>query len=167
MTDFDSFVAANAASLLRTAYLITGDIHDAEDVVQDALLKVARNWPKVRRMEYPVAYTRRILVNRATSGASRRSRARRELVGERADGASVADHGERIDTQDELVNALGTLPLRQRTVLVLRYFLDLSEADVASALGCSVGTVKSTASRGLARLHDVMSSSQQPRSRIA
>jgi RNA polymerase sigma-70 factor (sigma-E family) len=163
--DFDRFVAASTDTLLRVAYLIVWDLSEAEDLVQDTLLEVARRWPRVRRMEHPIAYARRILVNRALSGASRRARNRRELTGEappdRID-ETAASSG--LDMQDELMSALAALPPRQRAVLVLRYFLDLPEAEVAAALTCSLGTVKSTASRGLARLEQAMRPTNDTRS---
>ncbi len=157
-TEYESFVAESADALLRTAYLIVWDPAEAEDLVQECLITVARRWPRVRSMEHPVAYARRVLVNKALDGAVRRSRRRQELepangdkLAERRDERAVQDLG-LVDTRSELVQALGTLPPRQRAVLVLRYFEDLSEAQTAAALGCSVGTVKSTASRGLTRL---------------
>ena len=79
--DFDCFVTDSTDGLLRTAYLIVWDLREAEDLVQETLLKVASRWPRVRRMERPVAYARRILVNLALDGAARRSRSRRELTG--------------------------------------------------------------------------------------
>ena len=77
--DFDRFVADSTNGLLRTAYLIVGDLHEAEDLVQETLFKVARRWPKVSRMEHPAAYARRILVNLALRGSPKRSRRRTEL----------------------------------------------------------------------------------------
>jgi RNA polymerase sigma-70 factor (sigma-E family) len=145
---------------LRTAYLVAWDATEAEDLVQECLLTVARRWPRVRRMDHPHAYARRVLINLALDGANRRSRRRSELdeptLPEAADENSLRAL-ESIDARAELVQALGTLPPRQRAVLVLRYFEDLTEAQIAAVLGCSVGTVKSTASRGLARLHAAMS----------
>lgn len=163
--DFDRFVADSSETLLRTAYLIVWDLGEAEDLVQETLFEVARRWHRIRRMEHPIAYARRILVNRALSGSARRTRRRQELVtpmpSDRA--AESAGPGE-IDGQDELMSALAALPPRQRAVLVLRYFLDLPEAEVAAALQCSLGTVKSTASRGLARLEQAMRPANDPRS---
>ena len=155
MIDFDQFVTDSADGLLRTAYLIVWDLPEAEDLVQETFLKVARRWPKVRRMDHPLAYARRILVNLALDGRSRRTRARAELAAE-PPVHGAADATDAIDNHDELLAALGTLPPRQRAVLVLRYFLDLPEAEVAAALECSLGTVKSTASRGLARLEQTL-----------
>lgn len=163
--DFDRFVADSTDALVRTAYLIVWDLGEAEDLVQETLFEVARRWPRVRRMERPVAYARRILVNRALNGSARRTRRRQELVA-RMPPERPAEPGEtgEIDGQDELMGALAALPPRMRAVLVLRYFLDLPEAEVAAALKCSLGTVKSTASRGLARLEQAMRPANDPRS---
>jgi RNA polymerase sigma-70 factor (sigma-E family) len=158
MDDFDTFVSASVESLLRTAVLITWDDGEAEDLVQDCLLKVARRWPRVRRMDQPIAYARRILINLALD--SKRSRVRR-----RAELEDDVDLPEPVDAQDvltelatrtELLDALAGLTPRQRAVLVLRFFNDLSETQTADVLGCSPGTVKSSASRGLARLREVL-----------
>lgn len=163
--DFDQFVAAHVDDLLRTAYLIVWDEAEAEDLVQECLFKVARRWPRVRSMDQPRAYARRILINLATDGARGRSRRRVELdppppgATERSVDPLAA-----LDTHGELVEALGRLPPRQRAVLVLRYFHDLTEAQAAEVLGCSPGTVKSSASRGLARLREVFEISPQLRS---
>jgi DNA-directed RNA polymerase specialized sigma24 family protein len=143
--DFDRFVAAHVDDLLRTAYLIAWDEAEAEDLVQECLLKVARRWPRVRSMDQPRAYARRILINLA--GGGERS----------VDPLAV------FDAHVELVEALAQLPIRQRAVLVLRYFHDLTEAQAAEVLGCPSGTVKSNASRGLARLREVFELSPQPR----
>jgi RNA polymerase sigma-70 factor (sigma-E family) len=162
--DFDRFVNDSADGLLRTAYLIVWDLGEAEDLVQETLIKVAKRWPKVRRMEQPVAYARRILVNLALDGRTRRARRVSELTNPETPPESAPDPSDLIDTQDELIAALSTLPERQRAVLVLRYFLDLPEAEVAAALKCSLGTVKSTASRGLARLEQTLRPTNDTRS---
>jgi RNA polymerase sigma-70 factor (sigma-E family) len=159
---FDRFVAESANGLLRTAYLIVGDLPEAEDLVQETLLKVARRWPKVRRMDHPAAYARRILVNLALDGGVKRSRRRSELSEQQPREPATA--ATPIDTHDELHATLAALPPRQRAVLVLRYFLDLPEAEVAAALQCSLGTVKSTASRGLARLEQALRQTNDTRS---
>ncbi|HTX46766.1 MAG TPA: SigE family RNA polymerase sigma factor [Solirubrobacteraceae bacterium] len=161
--DFDRFVNDSAAGLLRTAYLIVWDLQEAEDLVQETLIKVAKRWPKVRRMAHPVAYARRVLVNLALDDKQRRARRRSELTAAQPTPCGH-DPSSLIDTHDELIAALATLPERQRAVLVLRYFLDLPEAEVAAALQCSLGTVKSTASRGLARLEQTMRPTNETRS---
>jgi RNA polymerase sigma-70 factor (sigma-E family) len=136
--DFENFVAHNTDALLRTAYLIVWDLPEAEDLVQETLLKVACRWHRVRRMDQPVAYARRIIVDLALGGADRRSRRRRERSGEPLpDRHDDAGESNSIETQDELMHALAALPPRQRTVLVLRHFLDLPEAEVAAAMKCS------------------------------
>ena len=112
-------------------------------------------------MDHPVAYARRILVNAALDGGPKRSRRRAELS-EVAPGERAAPT--RIDAHDDLYAALAALPPRQRAVLVLRYFLDLPEAEVAAVLQCSLGTVKSTASRGLTRLEQALRPTNDTRS---
>jgi RNA polymerase sigma-70 factor (sigma-E family) len=153
--DFEEFVRGRSTALLRTAYLLTGDRGHAEDLLQGVFERVARHWPGIS--ESPESYVRRALANAATTRWRRRRPADVELV----DGhhRAVADPTQRIAVRDQLVRALMTLPARQRAVLVLRYFDDLSEAETAHALGCSVGTVKSQSSRGLARLRDLVNSS--------
>jgi RNA polymerase sigma-70 factor (sigma-E family) len=160
--EFERFVAGSVEDLLRTGYLIVWDLGEAEDLVQEALLRVARRWPRVRAMDQPVAYARRVLVNLALDDGARRSRRRRELQStDRAPLDGRADAGAAaafvtLDERSELMQALASLPPRQRAVLVLRYFEDLSEAHTAETLGCSVGTVKSSASRGLVRLREAL-----------
>ena len=156
--DFDRFVAETVEPLLRSAYLITWDFADAEDLVQECLFKVARRWPRVKNMERPVAYARTVLIHLALDEGKRRSRRRSELGPEATglleahrDDAAVRILG-RVETSTDLLGVLRELPPRQRAALVLRYFDDLSEAEVADVMGCSVGTVKSTTSRALGRL---------------
>ena len=160
--EFERFVAGHADELLRTAYLVVGDLAEAEDLVQESLLRVARRWPRVSRMDHPIAYARRVVINLALDGAKRRSRQRRELephgdlpLEHRPDESSTSAIAV-VDAKAELLDALDTLPPRQRAMLVLRYFEDLSEMQVADVLGCSLGTVKSTTSRGLARLRQTL-----------
>jgi RNA polymerase sigma factor (sigma-70 family) len=141
--------------------LIVWDLPEAEDLLQETSFKVARRWPKVSRMDYPIAYARRILVNLALAEGPKRTRRQAELSeAQRSEPAAAAP----VDTHDELYAALAALPPRQRAVIVLRYFLDLPEADVAAALQCSLGTVKSTASRGLARPEQSLRPTNDPRS---
>jgi RNA polymerase sigma-70 factor (sigma-E family) len=156
--DFDRFVAETAEPLLRSAFLITWDFAEAEDLVQECLFKVARRWPRVKKMERPVAYARAVLIHLALDEGKRRSRRRSELGPEATvlleahhDDAAVRILG-RVETSTDLLRVLRELPPRQRAALVLRYFDDLSEAEVADVMGCSVGTVKSTTSRALVRL---------------
>ncbi len=154
---FESFVAEVSDGLVRTGYLMTGDLSEAEDLVQETLLRCARNWRRLRSMEYPAAYGRRILVHLVIDGDGRRRRRTSELETGTEDLDRYADDSASrvlrgIDARADFRLALAALPPRQRAVIVLRYWEDLSEAAVAELLGCSLGTVKSTASRGLARL---------------
>ena len=158
--DFDRFVAGSTEGLLRTAYLIVWDEREAEDLVQETLFRVARRWPRVSGMDHPVAYARRILVNLALDDGPKRARRRAELATAQPAETAAASVG----AHDDLHAALAQLPPRQRAVLVLRYFLDLPEAEVAAALQCSLGTVKSTASRGLARLEQALRPADDTRS---
>lgn len=152
--EFERFSATYADGLLRTAYLMTGDRGDAEDVVQECMLLVARKWPRVKTMDHPGAYARRVMVGLVLDGGRQRSRRRLELataVPIDSVAQTVAATA-RVHARTDLVRALGELSPRARAVLVLRYFCDLPEAEVADLLGCSVGTVKSNASRALERL---------------
>jgi RNA polymerase sigma-70 factor (sigma-E family) len=164
--EFDRFAAEVSDPLLRTGYLMTGDARDAEDLVQETLLRVARRWERVRSMDQPAGYARRVLVNLVLHDADRRSRRRAELWPQ--DGAAeAADEGaaralREVDDLAEFRWALARLPARQRAVLVLRYWADLPVAEVADILGCSEGTVTSTASRAAAHLAETLAHSATP-----
>ena len=163
---FEAFAAGAADTLFRTGCLLTGDAGEAEDLVQETYIRLARRWHRVAAMDHPVAYARRILVNLALDGAARRSRQRAEL--EPAAGQpeltdeSAARALRQIDDLAEFRWALARLTPRERTVLVLRYWADLPVAEVAEILGCSAGTVKSTASRAAARLAQILTHNQPP-----
>ncbi len=146
---FDDFVVTRSPRLLRTAFLLTRDRVLAEDLLQTAL---ARAWEAWHRIEGdPEPYVRRIIVNAYASFWRRKWRG--ELpTADLPEPAAEADPHAGLDERDRLWRALGRLPRRQRAVLVLRYFEDLSEAEAADALGCSVGTVKSQTSRAMAKL---------------
>ncbi|WP_371671633.1 SigE family RNA polymerase sigma factor [Streptomyces sp. NBC_00289] len=148
---FQEFVRARWSHLVRTAYLLTGDAHHAEDLTQTALAKAYRSWRRVSRSDNPEAYVRRMLVN-CNSDRFRKRRVAESLT---AAPPEVAGRDEAVSWADErsaLLTALAGLPPRQRAVVVMRYWEDLSEAEVADVLGCSPGTVKSQASKGLAKL---------------
>ncbi|MEV7616850.1 SigE family RNA polymerase sigma factor [Streptomyces sp. NPDC089799] len=148
---FQAFVAARWNHLVRTAYLLTGDPHDAEDVTQSALAKAYRSWRRVSRSDNPEAYVRRMLVN-CNSDRFRKRRVTERLTATVPD-TSVRDTAVQwADERNVLMAALAQLPARQRAVVVMRYWEDLSEAEVADVMGCSVGTVKSQASKALAKL---------------
>jgi RNA polymerase sigma-70 factor (sigma-E family) len=155
--DFSLFVEASSRRLLRSAYLITGDLAEAEDLLQTALERAYQRWPAIRRKDVPEAYVRRILVTTAINGRRRRklssSPLNEELLPGRLDPA-VEDLAGRA----ALLACVCELPAGQRAVLVLRYFDDLTEAETARALGCSIGTVKSQHARALARLREMFTS---------
>jgi RNA polymerase sigma-70 factor (sigma-E family) len=151
-TDFDEFVRDNLDGLVRTACMLVWDVKEAEDVVQECLFKVAGRWSRVRAMDDPLAYTRRVPVRRALRESARRSRRRAELDASTPEFGAEAMGIVGLGARDELFQAMAGLPPRQRAAIVLRYFLDLSEADAARVLDCSPGTVKSNTSKGLTHL---------------
>jgi RNA polymerase sigma-70 factor (sigma-E family) len=151
--DFRVFATTRSPALLRTAYLLTGDRGLAEDLLQDTLTRAYRHWGRIRKAGSPEAYVRTIMLNERRSRWRRRSST--ELVGEVPD-RPTADGTTAFAERDELWRAVLEMPPRTRAVLVLRYWEDLSEADTARLLGCSVGSVKSQASRGLRRLQALL-----------
>jgi len=151
---FRQFVSTRSAALLRTAYLLTGDYARAEDLVQSALIRAYRHWRRVHKRGEPEAYVRKIMINLNTDWWRRRS-SFEQVVDTTADDASLVpadDPFAAYELRDELWDALRGLPPKMRAALVLRYFEDLTEAQTAHLLGCSIGTVKSQCSRGLERL---------------
>jgi RNA polymerase sigma-70 factor (sigma-E family) len=149
-SDFDAFVVGCSPGLLRLAYSLTHDHGLAEDLLQTSLVKV---WGAWRRMDGdPLPYVRRVLVNTYVSSWRRRWRHEVPTQAADLDVGSSPPGDQRLGERDEVWQALGRLPRRQRAVLVLRYLEDLSEQETAHLLGVSVGTVKSQASKGLARL---------------
>ena len=164
--DFGSFVRANTSALLRTAYLLTGSAQAAEELVQDTLVRLYPKWDRVRAADVPIAYVRRALANAFVN--QKRRPASRELVldvlperpGTRDAAAQVAD-------RDEVWGLLRTLPDRQRAALVMRYFDDLPDDEIADTLGCRAGTVRSLISRGLASLREHSAAQAPPARRFA
>jgi RNA polymerase sigma-70 factor (sigma-E family) len=163
--DFAAYLAARQPSLLRTAYLLTGNRHDAEDLVQTAFAKLYLSWDKVRDTGSMDGYVRRILVNEHNS-LWRRAWKRREHT---ADDAVLSAHDRpHHDVHDDGVGAalwevVQTLPRKARAVVVLRYYEEMSEAETAAVLGISVGTVKSQTSRALAALRERAPQTLDPR----
>ena len=147
---FRDFVAARLARLSRVAYLLIGSHHVAQDLVQSVLIKVAKQWPRAAHLDQPDIYLRKALYHEHVSSWPRH---RRELsVAETPPATSHTDEAETAVRRLVLRQALTRLTPRQRAVIVLRYFEDLSEQDTAEALGCTVGTVKSQTHHALARL---------------
>ena len=167
---FREFVAARGAALSRSAYLLTGDHQLAEDLLQTALARTAAHWRRVRAGD-PEAYVRRAMINERTSWWRRR-RSATEVpadtdVLDARPATRVADASETVLRRMTVTAALARLPARQRAVIVLRFFDDLSEAATADVLGCSVGTVKSQTHDALARLRalapELLSDAPDPR----
>ena len=156
--NYVEFVEATSASLRRTAYLICGDSHRADDVVQEALYKLYLVWDRVQRSGNLLGYARRTVVNQALDTRQRpwRREVPTETVPERATGA---DPNGAYATRDELMTVLAGLAPRQRACVVLRYYLDLSVEQTADLLGCSTGNVKSQSARGLETLRRAMNTS--------
>jgi len=152
--EFAEFMVGAIGPLQRSAYLLCGDAHRADELTQHALERTYRAWPRARQGD-PLSYARRVLVNLRIDGWRR---TRREVLTdphtlpERAAAWTDPDHAHR----DEVLRALLMLPLKQRRVVVLRYLLDLSEEQVAAELDIPRGTVKSTASRALLRLRSTL-----------
>ncbi|MEV0156894.1 SigE family RNA polymerase sigma factor [Micromonospora sp. NPDC050686] len=148
---FDEFVRSRSTALLRSAYLLTTDRHAAEDLLQDVLERLYAKWRRARAA--PDTYARKILYNRAVDRWRLRGRRPEAPLGERT-GPLAVDHADGVAVRQSVLAALRALPPRQRAAVVLRYLDDLSEAETAQVMGCSVGSVKSHTARGLARLRE-------------
>lgn len=159
MAEFADFVQARSSALFRTGLLLTGNRDQADDLVQSTLERVCRQWARVGRAESRDAYARRIMVNLAND-RWRRLRGRREVPLDETDArlapgtgvAGAADPYRQVLLRDELMRVLHTLPVKMRTVLVLRYFDDMSDESIADLMHISTSTVRSQATRGLAKL---------------
>lgn len=147
---FDAMVDAHGRALLRTAFLMTGDAHLAHDLLQTALVKTWTRWSSIRDVESGPAYVRAVMAT--TSVAWWRRKWRAEVPTHDLPDAAGADEYAGVHHRDEIGRALARLTARQRATVVLRFYEDLPEAEVAQVLGISVGTVKSTTSRALATL---------------
>lgn len=157
--DFQAFVVGRWSWLMRTAYLLTGEQYAAEDLVQGCLEQTFVAWHKVSRAQDPDAYVRRIMVN---AHARKYRKGLKEYLSRSEDPGLERELPERGDNmaqaveRADLLAALAQLPVRQREAVVLRYWEDLSETQTAAAMGCSVGTVKSNAARGITRLRSAV-----------
>jgi RNA polymerase sigma-70 factor (sigma-E family) len=150
-SDFDRFVLDRSTALLRMSVLLVGDRGHAEDLLQTALMRLATRWRSVR--EYPEAYVRKVLVNLARDGWRQAGRrVREQALTDHTPIAASRDPADTVVDREALRRALADLPQRQREVVVLRFFADLSVAETAAEVGTSVGTVKTQTSRAVARL---------------
>ncbi|MGW7523960.1 SigE family RNA polymerase sigma factor [Streptomyces sp. NPDC054783] len=156
--EFQSFMVGRWPRLMRTAFLLTGEQHAAEDLVQSTLERVYVSWRRVGAADDPEAYVRRVMIN---LHARKHRRRLKEFLAPKDDSGlvhEIADAGDRIAQADDrgaLLKALAQLPVRQREAVVLRYWEDLTETQAAEAMGCSVGTVKSNAAKGIAKLRAI------------
>jgi RNA polymerase sigma-70 factor (sigma-E family) len=152
--EFTEFVHRECGRLLGFAFLLTGNRQDAEDLVQQALLRTAAHWPTARQS--PAGYSRKVLINLARDGWRIRQRQRATSLRADLDVPAPADAVAGVLDRQLLLHACRLLPVQQRAVLVLRYWEDRSVEDTAAVLGCTAGTVKSQAHRALARLREVL-----------
>ncbi|MFG1675196.1 SigE family RNA polymerase sigma factor [Micromonospora sp. NPDC049282] len=150
---YEEFADARLGALLRYAVMLTGDPHQAQDLVQDTMVRVQLHWRRVARSDAPERYVRRMLTNQFVDWR-RGSWVRRVFLrGEPDDSVPApADHVQSAVDRDQVWSWLSRLPRRQRAALVLRYYEDLPDAEIAEVLGCAVGTVRSSISRALATL---------------
>lgn len=164
--EFASFVRTHSSALIRTAYLLTGSAPAAEELVQDTLVRLYPKWDRVRAADVPIAYVRRALANAFVN--TRRRPASRELVLDvLPDRGDPRDATAQLADRDEIWGLLRTLPDRQRAALVMRYFHDLPDAEIAHALDCRAGTVRSLISRGLASMREQGALQPPPTGRLA
>src|SRR5262245_11716312 len=149
--EYEQFVRARTPALIRCAYLLTGDQHLAEDLVQEALARTHLSWQNLHETGNAEAYTRKIMY-RLQISFWRRRRVRETLPAALPEQRALGDHAHDVTMRLALWRALAQLTARQRAVIVLRYFEDRTEAEAADLLGIAVGTVKSTAAQALERL---------------
>jgi RNA polymerase sigma-70 factor (sigma-E family) len=165
-SSFETYVLEHGASLARLAFLLTVDHQLAEDLVQTTLAKVALRWDQVAASGHPGGYVRRALVRTAIGWRRRHWHAERPAA--TVPDTAGRDHLAAVDDHDRLRRALLALPPRQRATVVLRFYEDRPEAEVASILRCSVGTIKSQTAKGLARLRILLDESpSSPQSGVA
>lgn len=153
MVTSQEFFAAELESLSRFARVLTGDRELAHDTLFDALLKAQRGWPQIAELEQPAAYLRKMVLNQFLNERRKwSSRMIRPTKSGVLPETAAADGYQRVDDRTELGSLLQTLPRQQRAAVVLRYYLDLSDSDIAEALGCTQGAARAHISRGLGRL---------------
>ena len=150
---FEEYVTARLPALLRQATVLAGDPHQAEDVVQDVLIKAQARWARIRTLDVPESYLRKMIVNELLSTRRRVAAAvRRERV---QWPAPAEDGADAVVRREAILQVIRTLPARQRIVIALRYYEDMADGDIAALLGCTEGTVRSQASRALAKLREI------------
>nr|BFE63833.1 SigE family RNA polymerase sigma factor [Dactylosporangium thailandense] len=154
--EFEEFLSARLAALLRYATVLACDPHLAEDIVQEVLSRVQTRWARISAADVPEAYVKRMIVNELASW--RRRRAARvvpmSLSALDTVGAPLDDPATAVDERDAMIRRLAALPVRQRIVIALRYYEGLSDPEIADLIGCRPATVRSHAARGLATLRE-------------
>ncbi|MGI8417300.1 MAG: SigE family RNA polymerase sigma factor [Nakamurella sp.] len=155
---FDDFIRDELAALLRFAGVLAGNRADAEDLMQDVLLGTYRRWPTIGQLDRPSAYVRKMVLNAFLS--QRRKSRRQVLTADVPDIRPVADHAIQSTDRAQLVEQLARLPRRQRAVIVLRFCGGMSDAEIATELGCGASTVRAHASRALATLRVIQSAAE-------
>ncbi|MDP9793324.1 RNA polymerase sigma-70 factor (sigma-E family) [Catenuloplanes nepalensis] len=154
--DFDDFVHGRGRALLRFAFVLSGDAHLAEDLVQEVLAKMHRRWHKVTAMDSPEAYVRTAIVRQFVSWRRRRS-AREAILAEVPEPPGPDEPQDRVLARDQMWQLMSGLPRSQRAVLVLRFYCDLPDDEIAALLGCGQSTVRSQAARALAKMRTMLS----------
>lgn len=160
---FEEFVAVRGPALVRLARGLLRDPDTAEDVVQDVLARALLKWGRVSAADDPSAYVNRMVVNACTSFWRRAARRERPVAPEELPDAGRADAADQLADRDQLLTALRALPVKQRTVLVLRHFEDCSDEQIGDLLDITTGTVRSNAHRGLASLRASLGGSRSGR----
>ncbi|WP_030442727.1 SigE family RNA polymerase sigma factor [Actinoplanes subtropicus] len=153
--DFDEFVHGRGRALLRFAYVLSGDAHLAEDLVQEVLARLHRRWGRITAMQHPEAYVRAAIVRQFLSWRRRRA-STEAILPEVPEPAGLDEPQQRVLARDQMWRLLGGLPRAQRAVLVLRFYCDLPDDEIAALLGRAESTVRSQASRALARMRTMM-----------
>lgn len=162
-SDFADFAASRRPELRRFAYALCGDWHTADDIVQIALSRLYRAWPRIRRAAAEDAYARRVVARTAIDQSRRPSRCERPVADHLDTGASMTARQPDLDGGMDVLQALDDLAPRQRQVVVMRHWLDLSVEETAAALRISEGTVKSQTARGLARMRELLNDTSSER----
>ncbi|GAA2350660.1 RNA polymerase subunit sigma-24 [Catellatospora methionotrophica] len=152
---YEEFVNSRLGALARYAVMLTGDQHTAQDLVQETMVRVQLNWRRVARADVPERYVKRMMINQYTDWR-RGSWLRRVFLRPDADQAVAVpvDHAQRTADRDQIWSVLATLPRQQRAALVLRYYEDLPDVEIAEMLGCTVGTARGYISKALTRLRE-------------
>jgi RNA polymerase sigma-70 factor (sigma-E family) len=164
---FEEFAAQRLPTMVRFAAALAGNRADAEDLIQEVLVRAHRHWPTISGLDRPDAYVRRMIVNEFISAHRRSWRLLPKGRPEDLDTRTTADHASQYTERDSLIGELTKLPRRQRAVLMLRYYEGLSDAEIADVLSCRPGTVRAYAARALAALRVELGAPERPTPALA